>query len=301
MKRKFALLPLVFTALTFCMTSCSPAEAEADDAERKGKRTLIRLAYEDKTNPPRFLGSGLTVPARTPGMTLELINLAAERLGLEIHYRRMPWKRCLMLADSGEVDGIFHASYKESRSIWGAYPMKNDRPDPSRSLFEQVYALYVRKDSHVQWNGVTLSGLDGPVGITLGYSIQSDLEKLGVHTAPLTSQMKNLQRLAQGRIGAYADLETMTDPLIRANPEEFGNIVKLPIPLETKPYYLLFSRRFTERHPGLAERIWDTCTALMHSEEFRGICLRYGVPDLCGGNRTDRPGRTLRHLPCPSH
>ncbi|HYH39803.1 MAG TPA: transporter substrate-binding domain-containing protein [Azospirillum sp.] len=237
--------------------------------------TRVRLVFSTDANPPRIMGEGTTIDWARPGVTLELLRLAAVRAGVEFAFERVPWKRGLFLVGTGEADGLFQASHLPDRMGVMAYPMKAGRPDPARALMEQRYVLYTRPGSPVTWDGARLTGADAPVGAISSYSVVDELTRLGIPVEEGKTQEHNLDKLVGGRIAAYAGLEAMTDALIAAHPGRYGRLVKVMPPLVAKPYYLVFSRAFYSEHRDLAERIWDAIAEVNASGEFAAIVRRY--------------------------
>lgn len=236
-------------------------------------RPTLSFVYETTPNPPRHLGVGTAIDWDRPGLTLELLERVGARLKVNLSFRRMPWKRCLLLLETGEADGVFHASYVAGREAIGVYPKTADgRPDPRRSIFFQSYSLFVAPGSPVTWDGQTIGGLGGrPVGATAGYSVIKDLERMGVTVDPGRIPELNFAKLLEGRIAAYAELTTMAKGFIRRDPEHLGSIMALEPPLVSKAYYLILSHQFVERDRALAEAVWNTIATVRESEEFRRL------------------------------
>lgn len=260
-------------AVLLCATigTAAPAVA-APPAVFEGRPTL-RLVYETTPNPPRHLGEGTAIDWSRPGLTLELLKRVGERVRINLAFKRVPWKRGLLLLETGEADGIFHSSYVPAREAIGAYPRTPDgQPDAGRALFSQSYALFVTAGSGVSWDGTILGGLGGrPVGATAGYAVVDELERLGAPVEAQRLPALNLAKLVQGRIAAYAELETMALAAIRRDPARFGAIVKLEPPLRTRAYHLMLSLRFVERDRALAEAVWNAIAEVRGSEEFQRL------------------------------
>lgn len=235
----------------------------------------VRLVYEPRPNPPRMLGEGTSIDWEKPGLTLELLHLVGARVGIEFVYERVPWKRALFLIETNEADGVFHTSFVPERMNILAYPMKAGRPDVERAIFMQNYVLYKRSGASIAWDGTTLTGVDMPVGATSSYAVVGDLKQLGVPVEEANTLEQSLDKLLNGRVAAYAGLETMTDAVLAAYPAKYGGLVKMAPPLVTKPYHLTFSRGFYTEHRDLAERIWDAIAAVNASAEFAAIVRRY--------------------------
>lgn len=264
-------------ALSFALAlSAVPAATAAAPAAFPGRPTLT-FVYEVRANPPRYLGEGTFIDWDRPGLSLELLKQVGETLRINLSFKRVPWKRGLLMVQTGEADGIFHASFKQDRERIGVYPKTADgMPDPSRAIFTQSYALHVMAGSPVTWDGTAIGGLgDGAVGATDGYSIVSDLERMGVRVETAKIQELNLSKLVQGRIAAYAELENMAAAAIRQQPDAFADVVMLQPPLVSKPYYLLLSHQFVDRDPELARKVWDAIVTVNGSAAFKAMTEAY--------------------------
>lgn len=95
------------------------APARAEPPARFADRPTLTFVYETRANPPRYLGEGTAINWDRPGLTLELLKELGRRLQINLKLERYPWKRGLYLAETGEADGIFHASYKPEREAIG--------------------------------------------------------------------------------------------------------------------------------------------------------------------------------------
>lgn len=233
----------------------------------------VRIVFDVQANPPLICGSGATIDPDKPGLTIEMLRMAAQRADIPITLSRTPWARGLYLIQAGEADAIFASSYVKSRLAYGVYPMKDGHPDTTRKLFDQSYRLYVRAGSGVHWDGKTLTGLHAPVGATTGYAVIPVLQAMGVTVEPEQSHIANLRKLEAGRLDAYAELDTHIRPLLLADKAAFGNIIELSPPVLTKPYYLMFSKIFYAKSPKIAERLWDAIAAANASAAYRALAL----------------------------
>jgi polar amino acid transport system substrate-binding protein len=254
----------LFAALIFLLFA-SPLIAETD----------FRIVYINKENPPRIVGNGTSINWSKPGITVELIKMVAERVGLRIEFKRMPWKRCLYAVEHGMADAAFHASFKPARAEFGVYPSRDGRLDPSRGIYKNAYVFYVRKDSGVSWNGKALGNASRPIGTQLSYSIADDLRQMGYEVEEEANVSNNLNKLAAGRISAYAEIESIADHILDKEISRYENIVKLHPPLSEKVYYLLISKSFVQNNTELAERIWDAVRDVQQTEVYREMVGKY--------------------------
>jgi polar amino acid transport system substrate-binding protein len=235
---------------------------------------VVRLSFETKANPPRYLGEGTTIDKDKPGLTIEMLRTIEPGLGVRFELQRAPWARSLFLLETNQVDGVFHMSYLAERTRFAAYPMKDGSPDPARSIFTQSYYLYARKGTRVIWDGERLSAA-GSIGTTRGYSVVRRLEALGARVEQENDLPGSMRKVLAGRLDAYAELENMATDVLARHPAEMRDIVRLTPALRSEPYYLVLSRGFQARDPALAERIWTAIGDFTRSPQFRELEKRY--------------------------
>jgi polar amino acid transport system substrate-binding protein len=231
----------------------------------------VRILYDIFENPPLIEGNGTVIDPVKPGLTIDLLRMAAERANVPIELSRTPWERGLYLIQTGQADGIFASSFVTERLRYGVYPLKDGRPDTSRKLFDQSYRLYVRAGSGIGWDGTTLTNLHAPIGATPGYAVVPVLRAMGAAVEVEPSHIANLRKLVAGRIDAYAELETHVRPLLQSNPAEFAMITELSPPVLTRPYYLMFAKIFYLKAPQIAERFWDAIAAVNASAAYQDL------------------------------
>lgn len=226
----------------------------------------LRVAYEDKSQFPNYVGDGPDVPDR-PGVSVELVRLAAESLGHQVRLQRWPWSRCLLLLKEGKVDGIFNSSFKTERLENGVYPMKDGKPDAARRITTISYSLYRRIGTPVTWNGKGFDGLTGTIGAPLGFSIVDDLTKLGVKVEPAPDTTLNLKKLQAGRLIGVAAQDITADQLLAGG--GFTDLEKVAPPIVQKDYFLMLSHQLVAADPVAAEQIWTRLGELRASETAR--------------------------------
>ncbi len=216
----------------------------------------ISFAYTEHPSAPYLEGEGMTVPPK-PGIAVEIVVAAANQAGCTVHLARMANLRVLRSVRIGETDGGILYSYDPERGRDLAYPMKGLEPDSTRRLATLNYYLYKRHGGKLAWDGVNLDNPEGlPIGINTGFSIADLLSQFGVKLDQVPTTEQNLGKLCLGRLSGYAMQEHIADPAIRRlHCEE--PIEKLPNPLQSKNYYVVFSHKFYASHPDLAEKVWS--------------------------------------------
>lgn len=233
----------------------------------------LTFAYENKSQPPYYLGDTNQQDRIKPGVAVEMLQILSQRIeGLEVKFVRMPWKRALYSLKTNRVDGIFNASYKKERLVFGWYPTQNfkhDGPiDTSRRITTISYSLYQHKESNIEWKGDWQDLKGQLVGAPLGYSIVGDLQKQGIQVEESDSTQSNLRMLTTKRLKVVA-LQTVTgDSALneKANKVNYALIEKLLPPLVSKPYYLMLSSRLVSDHPLLAQRIWNEIEGIRENQ-----------------------------------
>ncbi len=228
-------------------------------------QTKMVVAYEDNTDYPWIIDNGR-------GLDFELLNLIAQKLNIQIEYKKYPWKRCLDLLKDNMVDGLLNASFKIERLENGIYPMQSDgkTPEETRSFHIGGYSLYRLKGTNLEWDGKTIKNLEGKIGAPLGFSIVDFLKNLNVEVddGGKTINM-NIEKLLKNRIYGAALPTTAADFII--NKTEYNNVEKISPPLQSKPYYFMLSYNFFKKYPELSKKIWEQAKKLKDSKEYNKI------------------------------
>ncbi|WP_347928221.1 transporter substrate-binding domain-containing protein [Pseudomonas helvetica] len=126
------------------------------------------------------------------GLDYETTAIVFQRLGIEVEWQFLPWKRCLAMLDQGLADGaldIFHSSERDATLLYPSEPLSevefvlfyaNDRPHPFRTLED-------------------LRGLT--IGTSPGYLYSQDFRDSTLFTRePAPTHEANFGKLQRGRI-----------------------------------------------------------------------------------------------------
>ncbi|MGE7959453.1 substrate-binding periplasmic protein [Pseudomonas sp. NPDC089530] len=126
------------------------------------------------------------------GLDYETTAIVFQRLGVEVEWQFLPWKRCLAMLEQGQADGaldIFHSDERESSLLYPSEPLSdvefvmfyaNDRPHPFRTLDD-------------------LRGLT--VGTSPGYLYSQDFRESTLFKhEPAPTHEANFGKLLRGRI-----------------------------------------------------------------------------------------------------
>ena len=129
---------------------------------------------------------------KTLGLDYETTAIVFQRLGIEVEWQFLPWKRCLSMLETGQADGaldIFHSAERDSTLLYPSEPLSdvefvmfyaNDRPHPFKRLEE-------------------LKGLT--IGTSPGYLYSEDFSQSQLFTRePAPTHEANFGKLVRGRI-----------------------------------------------------------------------------------------------------
>lgn len=210
-----------------------------------------------------------------PGWLVELFNAVEPLAKVRFKYVFNDWDQVLRLVRTGRIEAAFNSSYKADRAVYGSYPMKDGKPDPSRATVEYEYSLYVRNDSNVKWDGNSIENLQGPVALEKGAAILPRLQQLGLEVQEVASYRALLSLLKGRRVGAIAAIDVHVDVAQKQSPERFGGIEKLSPPLQRRTGFLMFSKSFCAREGDICEAVWNAIGEVKASENFKTIRAQY--------------------------
>lgn len=221
----------------------------------------LQLAYSDVESHPFQLGNGRKIP-NEPGLALDIINLATEKMDVDLKYVRFPGKRVLHDIQKGTVDGGFIFSYNSDRAQYAHYPMLGEQPDRSRRIATIGYYFYQLKGNTQEITLEHLQESQQMVGAHLGYSIVNVLQdkNVNVHEVKTTEQL--FRMLRSHRLTTVAIQETIAEKFLKE--KNWTNVERVSPAIVTKDYYLIFSHQFMASHPQLPDQIWD---ALSHARK----------------------------------
>lgn len=205
------------------------------------------------------------------GADTKLIETAAINLGHTAKIVYLPWKRCLANMKNSLVDGCYAASFKEERLEDGVYPMSNGQHDDTKQIHSSSYSLYVRTDSTVDWDGESFLNLEGGIGVNVGYSIISKIKNTGAPIVEVSSTENMFKMLIAERLDGVAGLTPESDYILINNLKFATKIRKVEIPLQFKPYYLMFSHKMNKNSPDLVNAFYKEIEKIRDSNKYKTI------------------------------
>lgn len=260
---------LLLSALLSIYALCTSLIVQADS------KPLV-FAYQDSDNFPFQTGSGHQVPSNNPGIAVEQVQRMAKRLQLTIKLIRVPWKRGLKLLQQGEIDGLFSASYKKKRIVYGLYPTDADgNLDKQKHSYANAYTLFRHKNHPIRWDGQHFNRQNYLLYAPLGFSIVDDLRKKGMQVEETRSILAKLKQINQGRGDGIVLLSHSGYGFLSRYTNELSNLIAAKPDIVRKAYYLMLSHQYVADQPQQADRIWQTLAEIRQSNDFKARYLNY--------------------------
>ena len=199
---------------------------------------------------------------------VNMINEAGKKHNIEVNFEGAPWSRALQLVQSGIADGVINASYKQSRAQFAVYPLKNGKPDTSKSLKAPAYYFYKRKEHPLNFDGEKISNNNGLIGAIKSYAVVDNLKLLKANIAFGINSASNLNNVLHNRFIATAELEDEANTIIQNNKSMKEALVKIDIPIRKKEYYLIISKSFYKQYPQIANTLWNEIKQLKNTKKY---------------------------------
>ncbi len=222
----------------------------------------LRICSDELPHIPYLLPGG-------QGTTGQLIRMAAADIGLDLEFYDAPIRRCREDLRANVGDAFPVTPYDPDTLPFLLFPMADGKVDRSRATTSVRTILVRRKGSEVSWDGAAFTGLERPVLVKYGTmmvgkklaSLQIAMDDTGL--SPQSNFRKLMAR--RGDLAVCPEFEGLE--LLR-QPEFAGKLEALPLPFTDDVYYLAITRQFDERHPGLADQLWNAIARTKRSPAY---------------------------------
>lgn len=167
------------------------------------------------------------------GLDYETTVIVFQRLGVDVEWQFLPWKRCLAMLDQGHADGaldIFHSHDRDALLLY-----------PSEPLSEVEFALYYANERPHPVE--TLDDLRGlTVGTSPGYLYSEAFrESTLFNHEPAPSHEANFGKLSLGRIDLVITDRRVGQHVIKALGLE-GKVSQAPMVVSRQQQFLAVRR-----------------------------------------------------------
>nr|WP_295776229.1 transporter substrate-binding domain-containing protein [Rhodoferax sp.] len=202
------------------------------------------------------------------GLAVDIVREAFKLMNHEAVIEILPWPRCQVLFERGEVDGIFTFFQNDERQAFTLYSKE--------VVVTQTIALWVLKNTKIEFNGDLTRLQPYQFGITskTSYGERFDTAmKYGLlHTEAAASIEGNIRKLMSGRVdiwvsnrdGAHHELKRLG---------LFGKVRELKRPIQVVPAFVGFSK--LRNHAALRDSFDQALATLKHSGVYDALVKKY--------------------------
>lgn len=209
------------------------------------------------------------------GIHIDIIKMAVEKLGYQVEFKPLPWKRCLTEAEEGKVDGIAVASYNAERAAFLRYPDDAaTNPTSDLRVASVEYVVVTAASSDYEFNG-DVKTIPQPVMAPRGWSIVGELEKQGVTVdSNATGDENNLRKLLRSGDGAIVTIPEVIRQL-GDKPDFKGKFKVSAKPVSSRAYYLPFAKKGSVDE-ATGDKVWQEIKAIREDQgKMAGIAAKY--------------------------
>lgn len=166
------------------------------------------------------------------GMQYELAKIIFSSMHTRFKIKFVPWKRALLMAESGKVDGVFGLRKTPERQRWMIFP---DEP-----LMNVYTVIFKRADDPFEFDGIpSLAGKN--IGIIKGYTYGTEFDKSNLFRKEEVANLRqNFLKLKAGRIDLVAGYRTVGIHMLKEM-GMLGQIVECPGKIHVSPLYIGFT------------------------------------------------------------
>ena len=205
---------------------------------------LFKVGTDESLPPYSFVRGGKAV-----GIDVDMLHAAAKRLDLKIEVVPLPWKRVLVLLQSGELPlamPLFRTPERESFARF------------TGPVHVSQNGLFVRKGEEFPFTSI--DDLTGKrIGLNRGFVLADDFDRAIRQGKVMTEEVgtidQNVKKLGARRIDAFAGNVVSTRYVLRGTSAETKTAVLPRLLSENRPAYLVVSR--TAKIPD-QERLVET-------------------------------------------
>ncbi len=214
---------------------------------------------------------------KASGLHIDIIRTTLHNLGFEPIFMPTSWKECLQNAKLGIVDAVATASYLEERSSYLDYPegAAVDRRSPWRVTQVGYRVITAATNAKGVKNSYTFEGdyktIPQPVRVPVHYSVFQDLQKEGLLVKEGKNSYAIFKTLLKEKTGSIVDVEEVAKQF-GTRPEFAGNLVIQKRPLNSKSYYLAFSKGGSIPRRD-QDRIWKEMAKVRDNDAIMGKFL----------------------------
>ncbi|WP_429081800.1 substrate-binding periplasmic protein [Aeromonas bivalvium] len=224
----------------------------------------LRVGFDDW---PPYHYREVAPPSRVHGYAAEVLSAVLTRMGCEVTYLELPWKRVLHGLEYGEIDVAMEANMNDERARYAYF---SDPYNPGRTL------LWVRQGKVYQEQDLATWLAKGyRLGITKDYFYGDEVMALLARypgQVSAVSDKQNYVKLARGRIdGFLGDMLATPSGLGKEGME--GQFSYHPMVVYESPSYFMLSRQTVSAH--FLAQFNQALAAFKATSDYERIWRRY--------------------------
>jgi hypothetical protein len=188
------------------------------------------------------------------GILYDVVKKAIESLAIDARIEPVPFRRAIIMAQGGEVDGVIAVGFQPDLSPILDYPpgAEKDTESPWRIMqVDYVVVSFVEDDYEFEGD---LGTLPLPVRLQQGTPIIDALSKAGLSAQEVREEVQNFLKLIRDRKGVIITTSVAAEMMNR-DPRFRGKIKIHATPVASRSYYLAFAKK-SRLSPADKERIW---------------------------------------------
>jgi len=237
---------MFFSLLLWAITIAQAAEPACDP---------IRFAYPDFNLPPFFLGKGSAIPVER-GAAVDLFNEVAASRFCKVVLTRLPTKRALGYAMTGEQDAIVITEPSEEIASHLALPRNAANGlDYDEAVRINIYVYVIKRGliSHEVDPKAWLASRT--IGVEFGSNYGERLRQFGFKIEQDSSGTESgLNKLLANRVDAIATAGASLDQYLALHPEL--NVIRLDKPIAQNRAFIAFSLTYYQANRESVEAMW---------------------------------------------
>lgn len=233
-------------------------------AQRAAADTLV-ICIGDRPYPPLFFPDH-------DGQAQWLVRKAVERLGGQVQFEAVPWRRCLQGLRTGAYAGGLPVIANMSFLPHFAFPTEQGRVDADRQLARVNHMVVRRIGSNAEWDGRGFSKMSGPVLFPAGIVvIRETLAAMGASGDEGSAHERQTLAKLLARQGDLAIIQSGVAQALIADVQFRDRLEILPQPFVSLPCFLAFNRAYYEANRAYAEAVWREIQRLRVSAEWKAL------------------------------
>jgi polar amino acid transport system substrate-binding protein len=242
--------------------------------------TAERLRIVTEPWPPYvFLENG-----QAKGIDYDVTVQVFERLGIDVQWQFLPWRRCLVMLDQGRADGVLDIIHTEERAQWLLF---------SNEPLSTIEFVLFQDNDHPH----PVSRLDDLAGLTVGTSpayTYGDAFTHSTHfrqdTAP--SHESNFGKLMRGRIDLVITDRRVGNQVIRAKGLQ-ERVSQLPLVIFRRAQFLAVRRN--AGLDSLMQRFAAELERFKQEPQYQQLLQHYAITDPASAVNATAQARPYRH------